>query len=49
MIKSDRWIRRMAESHQMIEPFEPAEAVIVNVSMAKVTAIVWFAVTFVNV
>lgn len=22
-IKSDRWIRRMAESHRMIEPFEP--------------------------
>jgi dCTP deaminase len=24
-IKSDRWIRRMAESHQMIEPFEPGQ------------------------
>ena len=23
-IKSDHWIRRMAESHGMIEPFEPA-------------------------
>jgi len=22
-IKSDKWIRRMAESHRMIEPFEP--------------------------
>ncbi len=22
-IKSDKWIRRMAESHGMIEPFEP--------------------------
>jgi dCTP deaminase len=22
-IKSDRWIRRMAEAHRMIEPFEP--------------------------
>ncbi|MDR2881393.1 MAG: dCTP deaminase, partial [Azoarcus sp.] len=22
-IKSDRWIRRMAEQHGMIEPFEP--------------------------
>ena len=22
-IKSDRWIRRMAEEHGMIEPFEP--------------------------
>ena len=25
MIKSDRWIRRMAASHQMIEPFEPGQ------------------------
>jgi len=24
-IKSDRWIRRMAESHRMIEPFEPGQ------------------------
>ena len=24
-IKSDRWIRRMAEEHGMIEPFEPAQ------------------------
>ncbi len=24
-IKSDRWIRRMAESHNMIEPFEPGQ------------------------
>ncbi len=24
-IKSDRWIRRMAESQQMIEPFEPGQ------------------------
>lgn len=24
-IKSDRWIRRMAEEHNMIEPFEPAQ------------------------
>ena len=32
-----------------MEPFGPAEAVIVNVSMAKVAAIVWFAVTLVNV
>jgi dCTP deaminase len=24
-IKSDLWIRRMAESHQMIEPFEPGQ------------------------
>ena len=23
-IKSDRWIRRMAAEHGMIEPFEPA-------------------------
>jgi len=22
-IKSDRWIRRMAAEHRMIEPFEP--------------------------
>jgi dCTP deaminase len=22
-IKSDRWIRRMAQQHRMIEPFEP--------------------------
>jgi dCTP deaminase len=25
MIKSDRWIRRMADSHGMIEPFEPRQ------------------------
>jgi len=25
MIKSDRWIRRMAQSHRMIEPFEPGQ------------------------
>ena len=24
-IKSDRWIRRMAESQRMIEPFEPGQ------------------------
>jgi dCTP deaminase len=24
-IKSDRWIRRMAETHGMIEPFEPQQ------------------------
>jgi dCTP deaminase len=24
-IRSDRWIRRMAETHGMIEPFEPAQ------------------------
>ena len=24
-IKSDRWIRRMAVEHRMIEPFEPAQ------------------------
>ena len=24
-IKSDKWIRRMAESHRMIEPFEPQQ------------------------
>lgn len=24
-IKNDRWIRRMAEEHQMIEPFEPKQ------------------------
>ena len=24
-IKSDKWIRRMAESHKMIEPFEPGQ------------------------
>ena len=24
-IKSDKWIRRMAEQHRMIEPFEPAQ------------------------
>jgi len=24
-IKSDRWIRRMAEQHRMIEPFEPKQ------------------------
>jgi len=25
MIKSDRWIRRMAKAHGMIEPFEPGQ------------------------
>ena len=25
MIKSDRWIRRMAAEHRLIEPFEPAQ------------------------
>ena len=25
-IKSDRWIRRMAEEHGMIDPFEPGQA-----------------------
>ncbi len=25
MIKSDRWIRRMAKEHRMIEPFEPGQ------------------------
>ena len=29
-IKSDRWIRRMAESHGMIEPFEPGQVREVN-------------------
>jgi dCTP deaminase len=24
-IKSDKWIRRMAQSHGMIEPFEPGQ------------------------
>jgi dCTP deaminase len=24
-IKPDRWIRRMAEQHGMIEPFEPGQ------------------------
>ena len=24
-IKSDRWVRRMAEQHGMIEPFEPGQ------------------------
>jgi len=24
-IKSDRWIRRMADTHRMIEPFEPRQ------------------------
>jgi len=24
-IKSDRWIRRMAEQHGMIDPFEPGQ------------------------
>ena len=24
-IKSDKWIRRMAEQHGMIEPFEPRQ------------------------
>src|SRR4051812_45821650 len=25
MIKSDKWIRRMAQAHQLIEPFEPGQ------------------------
>jgi deoxycytidine triphosphate deaminase len=29
-IKSDKWIRRMAASHQMIEPFEPGQVREVN-------------------
>jgi dCTP deaminase len=29
-IKSDRWIRRMAEGHGMIEPFEPGQVRAVN-------------------
>jgi len=29
-IKSDRWIRRMAESQQMIEPFEPGQVRVAN-------------------
>ena len=29
-IKSDRWIRRMAEGHGMIEPFEPGQVRIVD-------------------
>ena len=30
MIKSDRWIRRMAREHGMIEPFEPGQVREVN-------------------
>src|SRR5215470_10298905 len=30
MIKSDRWIRRMALEHRMIEPFEPGQIRAVN-------------------
>ena len=29
-IKSDRWIRRMAAEHGMIEPFEPGQVRVVN-------------------
>ena len=29
-IKSDRWIRRMAEGHGMIEPFEPGQVRVAN-------------------
>jgi dCTP deaminase len=29
-IKSDKWIRRMAEAHNMIEPFEPGQVRTVN-------------------
>jgi dCTP deaminase len=29
-IKSDRWIRRMAETHGMIEPFEPGQVRVVE-------------------
>lgn len=29
-IKSDRWIRKMAEQHGMIEPFEPQQVKEIN-------------------
>jgi hypothetical protein len=29
-IKSDRWIRRMAQAHGMIEPFEPGQVRVVD-------------------
>src|SRR5665213_1301360 len=29
-IKSDKWIRRMADSHKMIEPFEPGQVRVAN-------------------
>ena len=29
-IKSDKWIRRMAEQHRMIEPYEPDQVKQVN-------------------
>lgn len=29
-IKSDRWIRRMAETHKIIEPFEPGQVRVVG-------------------
>ena len=29
-IKSDKWIRRMAQQHGMIEPFEPGQVREVN-------------------
>ena len=30
MIKSDKWIRRMAVEHRMIEPFEPGQVRVVD-------------------
>jgi dCTP deaminase len=29
-IKSDKWIRRMAEQHKMIEPYEPNQVKMVD-------------------
>ncbi|MCX7141197.1 MAG: dCTP deaminase, partial [Proteobacteria bacterium] len=29
-IKSDKWIRRMAAEHKMIDPFEPGQVRTVN-------------------
>jgi dCTP deaminase len=36
-IKSDKWIRRMAEQHGMIEPFEPGQ-IRVNVAGEKIVS-----------
>ena len=33
-IKSDRWIRRMAEQHAMIEPYEPGQVKFADKSFA---------------
>lgn len=36
-IKSDKWIRQMAQKHGMIEPFEPGKSASVTVKKLSVT------------